>query len=101
MTNQNEQTINSLNEQLRILCDSNIEKSNKIQSLTKHLTESQNDCEKYEVEINKLIKEKQEKNNDIILLSEAFDKKGISYLLTYLISIFFFLFFHLNYLFTI
>lgn len=69
--------MNSLNLQLRTLCDSNMEKNNKIQSLTQQISSLEIDCERYEIEINKLIHEKQEKNADILLLSEAFDKRGL------------------------
>ena len=76
LTTRYDQTIHSLNEQLRVLCDSNLEKNHKIHTLTKQLSEAQIDCERYEVEINKLIKEKHEKNSDMLLLSEAFEKRG-------------------------
>lgn len=70
--------INSLNADVRTLSDTISAKDARIQLLLEQLSTYKSDCENYESEIHNLFQEKKDLTTDMNILTEAFEKRGLS-----------------------
>jgi peptidoglycan hydrolase CwlO-like protein len=77
MTQRYQEKTESLHNDIRQLSDTISAKDDHIQNFLQQVSALQTDCDNYETEIQTLFREIKEKNQDMNVLTEAFEKRGL------------------------